>query len=646
MKGGISPSGSETFWGRKEEVMKIEKIELQNFKCFKNLSLQLDRPINFVFGKNASGKSTISEALSLALTGRVNGFSLNWKDRVELSGNGTDFKITVDLEGNRIIHRAELRDCTPKPDTISRRLNASKEMLSSLFDSSHFLSLHPDEKKRLIFDLLDLKVTRSNIKKKLKSWLKERPGILEKYQVNPEEDLLKVLEKVPDSLEEGYKEAFDERRITKRELKKLAPIEDLPEVSEDTLKDEIERLKDELLTLNQRLGERRGIKRYEREQIEAEIKEIRAELERVEDEIQGFKPGKASQRLSELQKKRDEKEKDAGALISEIDSTIEKIREVRFKKDSEGRIISKLRDFDGNCPLFETPIRCKTKEVISAAVELKQKEASYEKQIKDLLKKEEELRSEYKAREEELRRIDQEISELEESISANQKNLKLRDELNERLKTLKNRLTECREDDPSEDEIKHRIKEIEAQLEEKKALLLRLEQNEKKKVLLHKLNTLEVLVQAFSPKGIMEDLLSKATESLNATLTEAMKRLTGGRYSLEMSINDDLDIHLIDHHRGTKTSIKYASASERFRAGVVIQYVLSSLTGLRFMLIDGVDILDQENKGFFFNFIKEVKDEFDTILAFCTIGKYPPRNPNLSDIDFWIIEDGKIAQIK
>ena len=85
--------------------MKVNKIELQNFKCFKNLSLQLDKPINFVFGKNASGKSSIAEALSLALTGRVNGFSANWKDRVELSRNGSDdFRITLDLDGERIIH--------------------------------------------------------------------------------------------------------------------------------------------------------------------------------------------------------------------------------------------------------------------------------------------------------------------------------------------------------------------------------------------------------------------------------------------------------------------------------------------------------------------------------------------------------------
>ena len=626
--------------------MKVNKIELQNFKCFKNLSLQLDKPINFVFGKNASGKSSIAEALSLALTGRVNGFSANWKDRVELSRNGSDdFRITLDLDGERIIHRAELKDCSPKPDTIFKKLNVGKDTLVALFDTTHFLSLHPDEKKRIIFDLLDLKVTKANIKRKLRSWLREHPGIVEKYHVNPDEDLLAVLDNVPDSLDEGYKEAFDERRITKRELKKLTPYEDLPQVSEDDLKNEIEGLKEELLTLNQRLGERRGIQRYERSKIEDEIKEIKAEFKRIEKEIQGFKPKKASQRLSELQGKRDEKAKEVEDLIAEIDSTIDKIRELRVRKDSEGRLITKLRDFDGNCPLFDHPIKCKTKEVISAITELKQRESVYEEEIRKLIEEEERLRARYKSREEELSKIDQKISGLKENIRTYEENIKRRGELAEKLEELENRLNECGDDPGFEDDIKDRIKEIEAEFKEKEALLLKVQENKKRTELSKKLNTLEVLVQAFSPKGIMADLLSKATESLNDTLTKTMKRLTGGRYSLEMSINDDVDIHLIDHQRGTRTNIKYASTSERFRAGVVIQAVLSGLTGLRFMLIDGVDILDQENKGFFFNFIKEVRKDFDAILAFCTIGQYPPRNPNLPDIDFWIIEDGGVRRI-
>lgn len=110
------------------------------------------------------------------------------------------FKIDLDIDGDNIIHRPDLKDCSPKPEAIAKTLKVSKEVLTALFDTRHFLSLHPDEKKRVVFDLLGLNVTRSNIKKRLKSWLKEQPGVLEKYQIDPDEDLISLLGTTPDSL--------------------------------------------------------------------------------------------------------------------------------------------------------------------------------------------------------------------------------------------------------------------------------------------------------------------------------------------------------------------------------------------------------------------------------------------------------------
>ena len=134
--------------------MKIDSITLQNFRCFEHLDLKLDKPINFIFGPNASGKSTIAEAMEVALTGRCNGVNSNWRDRVALVWHGADqFKVELELNGEKVIHRPELKDCSPKPDAIAKELNVSKEVLAALFDTRHFFSLHPDEKKRVIFDL-------------------------------------------------------------------------------------------------------------------------------------------------------------------------------------------------------------------------------------------------------------------------------------------------------------------------------------------------------------------------------------------------------------------------------------------------------------------------------------------------------------
>ena len=54
--------------------MKITKLIIENFKCFKNtFTLDLDDGLNLIVGDNEAGKSTILEAINLGLTGVFNG---------------------------------------------------------------------------------------------------------------------------------------------------------------------------------------------------------------------------------------------------------------------------------------------------------------------------------------------------------------------------------------------------------------------------------------------------------------------------------------------------------------------------------------------------------------------------------------------
>lgn len=54
--------------------MNISKIAIENFKCFKGkFVLELNEGLNILVGNNEAGKSTILEAIHLALTGMLNG---------------------------------------------------------------------------------------------------------------------------------------------------------------------------------------------------------------------------------------------------------------------------------------------------------------------------------------------------------------------------------------------------------------------------------------------------------------------------------------------------------------------------------------------------------------------------------------------
>ena len=50
--------------------MSLTKISINNFRCFKNVDLQLSPGINFFFGKNGSGKTSILESVFIFSSGK------------------------------------------------------------------------------------------------------------------------------------------------------------------------------------------------------------------------------------------------------------------------------------------------------------------------------------------------------------------------------------------------------------------------------------------------------------------------------------------------------------------------------------------------------------------------------------------------
>jgi len=637
--------------------MKLNWIKLQDFRCFDELEMTFDKPINFIFGPNGSGKSSIASAIALALTGKAAGIGKNkpqWnripRGKQRLTRHGArGYRIRVKVDGQEIESRPD--GASPGPQELARRFSVSKEALFSLFDTARFLSLHPDDKKRVIFDLMDIRVTGDNIRERLAAWVK-KPCPVKSYFTGEgtpysADELLTSLHKIPGSLEEGYDLAYEQRRLTKRELKALGPpaSQDLP--SPEAVRDKIGSLKNEITSLHTSLGQARGTAIGEKRHLEAELGEVKELLEHLELKARGISPTAQSHRLSKLRDQRKEVSEYLKALNGDMDYLRKQINALELKKAQKEALYKRLEAFDGTCPLLDGTI-CRTQEVINAAAtiidELQREEKSLvveQEKLQQALKETADL---IKESDEKLRRTDAEISECQDLIERH-KELKQRiRDLNNKKQDIEQALTFLDEGKVRQSQaIRERIALLEAELERQQDLLTLARNEEKRKALEEKRKKLEILTQAFSPKGIMADLLTGACATLNRHLAEAMERISGARFSLETSINETMDFYL--KQAGHRTAVELASSSERFRAGIVTQYVLSNLTGLRFMLIDGLDILDQQNKGFFFDFIQEVKGEFDTILVFCTIGQYAPRNPGLPDTDFWMLRHGQVMRI-
>ena len=56
--------------------MEIAKLRIINFKLFQNTTIEMNSSVNIFVGENDSGKTTILEALSMVLTGRIDGGSV------------------------------------------------------------------------------------------------------------------------------------------------------------------------------------------------------------------------------------------------------------------------------------------------------------------------------------------------------------------------------------------------------------------------------------------------------------------------------------------------------------------------------------------------------------------------------------------
>ena len=88
--------------------MIIYKLKIINYKLFQNITIEMNDDINIFVGENDSGKTTVLEALSMVLTGKINGGSI--MNRLNLDW----FNATVRTEFKQAIENGQ----TPELPTI------------------------------------------------------------------------------------------------------------------------------------------------------------------------------------------------------------------------------------------------------------------------------------------------------------------------------------------------------------------------------------------------------------------------------------------------------------------------------------------------------------------------------------------------
>jgi hypothetical protein len=441
--------------------------------------------------------------------------------------------------GFKIVHRPEPKACSPRPEEIAKKLGVSKEVLVALFDTGHFFSLQPDEKKRLVFDLLGLRVTKENMEAHLNFWLRDKTGLLHKHNLDPENNLLSVLGEIPETLEQAYQQAFDERRLLKREMKSMPPTGELPEgVTIQGTREKIEEIQKELNGLHTRLGELKGMATVEKRQLEQEIVDTSSTLERLRAETETFDAESETRQLKQIEEKRTEILR---AIERSNEAREELERKIHVLDVGEGKkktVHARSEGFNGSCPMFlEIPsvskgatVECKTAEVLKAISRIRKASQAEIAEIRSernrLQQKLVEVSNLIGKSEKEIQEIDGQVSDSRLRAKRHEEAISLIRELEARKTRGEGILADLDQGKIEESEcLKREVNRLQGELERNRSLLALIEQHEKKEALEKRLDVLEVLTLAFSPKGIMADLLSSAVKSLNDSLARAMERL-------------------------------------------------------------------------------------------------------------------------
>ena len=128
--------------------MKVKRLKIINYKLFQNATIEMNNDINIFVGENDSGKSTILEALSMVLTGKINGGSvanrlnLDWFN-AEVRKN---FKESIDAGDSPILPSIEIEAYFTEPAEDEIALKKYRGTNNSLHEDTEGVKLE------IIFD--------------------------------------------------------------------------------------------------------------------------------------------------------------------------------------------------------------------------------------------------------------------------------------------------------------------------------------------------------------------------------------------------------------------------------------------------------------------------------------------------------------
>jgi DNA repair exonuclease SbcCD ATPase subunit len=603
--------------------MQVNQLKMFNFRTHQITNIGFDKKINVIYGDNGSGKSSVADALAFVYTGSTRSTSKNGVGLNELITFGESRSVvSVDTKGIGLVsrtipHSFEVKGweggITVQENRMFEKLGCTPEQLLCTIYGSKFLEMPPNEQKNFMFSLVGLRLSTERVQREFMTWCQEN-------NIDSAERLWNYVTQTgnfndrPDEFERLSDVYIKLRKQIKKEIEvlkvRILPVEaGLPEgitvEHRDIIMSQIDDLRKKRDALQQELGTVRGRLM------------VRQNTERVANQPIPIIP----------EEKMDELVKTKERLNTEYSELNRELHKLEARIDQIKTLTKKLSNFNGKCPLCDT-IDCAQKESMetlhsSLSVEVE----SIEKNRDDLSGK--------------VYGISQSIDVINQKIDQRRR----ADIILPDIERAKIELEKMGPEVVTIDSVSAEISSIERELSDRQSLLTKILTAKNAEELrassqltldqkIGELNTIQILIDAFGPKGIRSTMLAKAMRPVEAAINERMAILTHGKVVVNFVIDDEgYTIYFVSD--GMQRSVKQLSKSEVLRMGMIIQDAVSRMSKLRFAVFDEVDTLDKKNRAFFWDFIEATKADYDTIIMMVT-GDSPKENP-YEDVNFFTV---------
>jgi len=141
----------------------IKRIFIQNYKIFDQFDLELNSDLNIVVGDNEAGKSTVLEAINIALTKRLNGRLIEYEITPYLFNSECVDEYLKSLKDGKPVHLPEIiielyLDAAPGLESLRGRMNSKKEDCIGIKIEIVFDEDYKEEYENLIKNVSEIKL--------------------------------------------------------------------------------------------------------------------------------------------------------------------------------------------------------------------------------------------------------------------------------------------------------------------------------------------------------------------------------------------------------------------------------------------------------------------------------------------------------